>query len=208
MGNSSRPKAKTMRRFGEVLVSRPKYQRIVEKRPFPPGQHGKEKALRRGRLSDYGLQLTEKQKLAFIYNVGERQMRRYYLKASRQPGVTGDNLLALLETRLDNLVYRMGFANTIWAARQLVNHGHVLVNGKKMNIPSYQVAPGDTMTLRERMRQNVGVVEAIEGRGPMPEFVGYEEAAFTGTLIRLPNRQEIAIPVNEQLVVEFYTRKT
>lgn len=197
-----------MRRFGEVLVSRPKYQRIVEKRPFPPGQHGKEKALRRGRLSDFGLQLNEKQKLAFIYNVGERQMRRYYLKASRLPGVTGDNLLALLETRLDNVAYRLGFANTIWAARQLVNHGHVLVNGKKLNIPSYQVVEGDTITLRERMRQNVGVVESIEGRGPLPEFLSYEEAAFTGTLLRLPNRQEIAIPVSEQLVVEFYTRKT
>lgn len=207
MGNS-RPKAKTMRRFGEVLIARPKYQRIVDKRPYPPGMHGKEKALRRGRLSDFGLQLTEKQKLAFIYNVGERQMRRYYLKASRMPGVTGDNLLALLETRLDNLVYRLGFANTIWAARQMVSHGHILVNGKKLNVASYQVVPGDTITLHQRMRSNVQVVEAIESRGPLPEFVSYEEASFTGTLIRVPNRQEIAIPVTEQLVVEYYTRKT
>jgi small subunit ribosomal protein S4 len=207
MGNS-RPKAKTMRRFGEVLIARPKYQRIVDKRPYPPGMHGKEKALRRGRLSDFGLQLTEKQKLAFIYNVGERQMRRYYLKASRMPGVTGDNLLALLETRLDNLVYRLGFANTIWAARQMVSHGHILVNGKKLNVASYQVVPGDTITLHQRMRSNVQVVEAIESRGPLPEFVSYEEASFTGTLIRVPNRQEITIPVTEQLVVEYYTRKT
>lgn len=207
MGNS-RPKAKTMRRFGEVLIARPKYQRIVDKRPYPPGMHGKEKALRRGRLSDFGLQLTEKQKLAFIYNVGERQMRRYYLKASRMPGVTGDNLLALLETRLDNLVYRLGFANTIWAARQMVSHGHILVNGKKLNVASYQVVPGDTITLHQRMRSNVQVVEAIESRGPLPEFMSYEEASFTGTLIRVPNRQEITIPVTEQLVVEYYTRKT
>ncbi|KAB2903836.1 MAG: 30S ribosomal protein S4 [Anaerolineae bacterium] len=207
MGNS-RPKAKTMRRFGEVLIARPKYQRIVDKRPYPPGMHGKEKALRRGRLSDFGLQLTEKQKLAFIYNVGERQMRRYYLKASRMPGVTGDNLLALLETRLDNLVYRLGFANTIWAARQMVSHGHILVNGKKLNVASYQVVPGDMITLHQRMRSNVQVVEAIESRGPLPEFVSYEEASFTGTLIRVPNRQEITIPVTEQLVVEYYTRKT
>ncbi|MCL4877116.1 MAG: 30S ribosomal protein S4 [Anaerolineae bacterium] len=197
-----------MRRFGEVLIARPKYQRIVDKRPYPPGMHGKEKALRRGRLSDFGLQLTEKQKLAFIYNVGERQMRRYYLKASRMPGVTGDNLLALLETRLDNLVYRLGFANTIWAARQMVSHGHILVNGKKLNVASYQVVPGDTITLHQRMRSNVQVVEAIESRGPLPEFVSYEEASFTGTLIRVPNRQEITIPVTEQLVVEYYTRKT
>lgn len=207
MGNS-RPKAKTMRRFGEVLIARPKYQRIVDKRPYPPGMHGKEKALRRGRLSDYGLQLTEKQKLAFIYNVGERQMRRYYLKASRMPGVTGDNLLALLETRLDNLVYRLGFANTIWAARQVVSHGHILVNGKKLNVASYQVVPGDTITLHQRMRSNVQVVESLESRGPLPEFLSYEEATFTGTLIRVPNRQEIAVPVTEQLVVEYYTRKT
>lgn len=207
MGNS-RPKAKTMRRFGEVLIARPKYQRIVDKRPYPPGMHGKEKALRRGRLSDFGLQLTEKQKLAFIYNVGERQMRRYYLKASRMPGVTGDNLLALLETRLDNLVYRLGFANTIWAARQMVSHGHILVNGKKLNVASYQVVPGDMITLHQRMRSNVQVVEAIESRGPLPEFMSYEEASFTGTLIRVPNRQEITIPVTEQLVVEYYTRKT
>ncbi|MBZ0310037.1 MAG: 30S ribosomal protein S4 [Anaerolineae bacterium] len=197
-----------MRRFGEVLIARPKYQRIVDKRPYPPGMHGKEKALRRGRLSDYGLQLTEKQKLAFIYNVGERQMRRYYLKASRMPGVTGDNLLALLETRLDNLVYRLGFGNTIWAARQIVSHGHILVNGKKLNVASYQVVPGDTITLHQRMRSNVQVVESLESRGPLPEFLSYEEAAFTGTLIRIPNRQEITVPVTEQLVVEYYTRKT
>lgn len=202
------PKARTMRRFGEMLVSRPKYAKILEKRPYPPGAHGKEKAFKRGRQSDFAQQLMEKQKLAFIYNVRERQMLNYYLKASRLPGVTGENLLILLETRLDNLVYRLGFAHTIWAARQLVNHGHVLVNGKKLDIPSYQVKPGDTIGVKEKMRQNVGIQEALDGRGALPDFLKYEEASFTGTLDRLPYRNEIQIPVTEQLVVEFYSRKT
>lgn len=205
---SSRPKAKTMRRFGELLVARPKYQKILDKRPYPPGVHGKEKAFRRGRQSDFALQLQEKQKLAFIYNIRERQMLNYYLKATKLPGVTGDNLLILLERRLDNIVYRLGLAPTIWAAKQLVGHGHVLVNGRKLDIPSYSVVAGDTITLRDKMRQNPGVMESLEGRGPLPDFLTFEEASFTGKLERLPNREEIQLPVNEQLVVEFYSRKT
>jgi small subunit ribosomal protein S4 len=135
-------------------------------------------------------------------------MRRYYLKASTMPGVTGDNLLMLLETRLDNLVYRLGFGSTIWQARQIVGHGHVLVNDRKLDVPSYQVVPGDVITLRNRMRQNPDVELAMDARGPLPEFISYDEAAFSGTLDRLPSREEITIPVQEQLVVEFYTRKT
>lgn len=203
-----RPKAKTMRRFGEVLVSRPKYQRIVEKRPYPPGIHGKEKAFRKGRQSDYAMQLEEKQKLSFIYNVRERQMRNYYVKASRLPGVTGDNLLVLLERRLDNLCYRLGFGATIWASRQLVNHGHILVDGKKVDIPSYSVVPGQTITLVDKLRQNADIQVSLDARGPLPDFLEYEEAAFTGKFKDLPRREDIRIPVNEQLVVEFYTRKT
>jgi small subunit ribosomal protein S4 len=118
------PKARVQRRFGEVLIPRPKYSRILEKRAYPPGDHGKEKQFRQGRRSDYGLQLSEKQKVAFIYNVREGQLRRYFLRARRMPGNTGANLLGLLERRLDNLVYRAGFAATIWAARQMVSHGH------------------------------------------------------------------------------------
>ena len=205
---TSRPKAKTMRRFGELLVARPKYQRIVEKRPYPPGSHGKEKAFRRGRKSDYALQLEEKQKLAFIYNVRERQMLNYFLKASRQPGVTGDNLLILLERRLDNLVYKAGFACTIWGARQLVNHGHILVDGKKLDIPSYACIPGQTITLREKMRRNLDVEAALESRGPLPDYLKLDQAAFTATVDRMPTRDDIQVPVTEQLVVEFYSRKT
>jgi small subunit ribosomal protein S4 len=208
MGNAERPKAKTMRRFGELLISRPKYARILEKRPYPPGAHGKEKSFRRGRRSDFALQLEEKQKLAFIYNVRERQMRNYYLKASRMPGVTGDNLLSLLESRLDNVVYRLGFAATVWAARQIVSHGHIQVNGRKLNIASYQVKPGDTITLRDRMRQNPDMQVAMDSRGPLPDYLTYEEAGFTGTILRAPQRSDIQIPVQEQLIVEFYTRKT
>jgi small subunit ribosomal protein S4 len=204
----ARPKAKEMRRFGEILVSRPKYQRILEKRPYPPGAHGKEKAFRRGRQSDYSLQLEEKQKLAFIYNVQDRQLRNYYLKAARLPGVTGDNLLKLLETRLDSICYRLGFGATIWAARQIVSHGHVLVDGKKVNIASYTVTPGQTITLDERMRQNPDVEIAMDTRGPLPDYLEFEEASFTATLKRQPERSDIQLPVNEQLVVEFYSRKT
>lgn len=205
---NSRPKAKQMRRFGEVLMPRPKYQKIVEKRPYPPGVHGKEKAFRRGRQSDYALQLEEKQKLAYIYNVQERQMLRYYLKASQMPGVTGDNMLILLESRLDNLVYRLGFGATIWAAKQVVGHGHILIDGGKLDVPSYSVVPGQTITLREKMRQNPNVVEAMQSKGPLPEYLLYDEASFTATLERLPYREDIQLPVNEQLVVEFYSRKT
>src|SRR5262245_59105122 len=123
------PKARAQRRFGEVLIPRAKYQKILEKRPYPPGDHGKEKQYRSGRRSDIGLQLNEKQKLSFIYNIRETQMLRYFVRARKTPGATGTNLLNLLERRLDNLVYRCGFAATIWAARQLVKHGHILVDG-------------------------------------------------------------------------------
>lgn len=204
----SRPKAKTMRRFGELLVARPKYQKIMDKRPYPPGAHGKEKAFRKGRQSDYALQLQEKQKLAFIYNVRERQLRNYYLKAAKMPGVTGDNLLSLLESRLDNICYRLGFGATIWAARQLVNHGHVFVDGKKLDIPAYSVVPGQTITLRDRMRQNPDIEISLQSRGPLPEYLEYEQASFTATLKRNPERVDIQLPVTEQLVVEFYSRKT
>ena len=124
------PKARVQRRFGEILIPRPKYQRIMEKRAYPPGDHGRDKQYRSGRRSDYGLQLDEKQKLAYIFNVRDRQLRNYFVKARQQSGNTGANLLALLERRLDNVVYRAGLAATIWAARQLVSHGHILVNGK------------------------------------------------------------------------------
>jgi small subunit ribosomal protein S4 len=202
------PKARVQRRFGEVLVPRPKYARILEKRAYPPGDHGKEKQFRSGRRSDYGLQLNEKQKLAFIYNVREKQLRRYFLKARQIKGNTGANMLALLERRLDNLVYRAGFAATIWAARQMVNHGHILINGGRVNIPSYSVNPGEVISLVDKMRKNPHVVESMESTAYAPQFLSVDVNMASATMIRVPERGEIQIPVDEQLVVEFYTRLT
>jgi small subunit ribosomal protein S4 len=208
MGSYHGPKARVQRRFGEVLVPRPKYQKIVEKRGYPPGDHGKEKSFRSGRRSDYGLQLNEKQKLSFIFNIRERQMRRYYMRAVRQPGNTGANMLALLERRLDNMVYRAGFAATIWAARQLVTHGHITVNGKRLNLPSYQVAPGDVIAVTEKMRQNPHVVESMEGQVFNLSYLKVDKNARSATLMYVPPRDEIPVPVQEQLIVEFYNRLT
>lgn len=203
------PKAKVQRRFGELLIPRAKYQKILEKRAYPPGEHGKEKQFRSGRRSDYGMQLDEKQKLAFIYNVRERQLRNYYKKAAKMPGRTGANLLSLLERRLDNVVYRAGFAATIWAARQLVVHGHILVNGKRLDLPSYQVRVGDVITLHEKMRQNVHVIESIEQSGlTPPSFLEVDRDARSITMIRIPEQREVLVPVDIQLVVEYYNRLT
>ncbi len=202
------PKARVQRRFGEVLIPRTKYQQILEKRPYPPGDHGKEKQYRSGRRSDYGLQLNEKQKLSFIYNVRETQLRRYFLKARRTPGATGENLLSLLERRLDNLVYRAGFAPTIWAARQLVKHGHVTVDGSKLDLPSYSVKSGQVIAVSEKMRKNVHVLEAIDSVAHNLTYLDVDRNAFSARLNGVPTREEIPVPVSEQLVVEFYTRLT
>lgn len=202
------PKAKQQRRFGEVLIPRTKYQKILEKRPYPPGDHGKEKQYRSGRRSDYGLQLNEKQKLSFIFNIRETQMRRYFQRARRQPGNTGANLLRLLERRLDNLVYRAGFAPTIWAARQLVKHGHVLVDEKRVDLPSYSVMPGQTISVKESMRKNQHVLDAMEGVAYNLAYLQVDKNAFAARFASLPEREEIPVPVDEQLIVEFYTRLT
>ena len=208
MGSYHGPKARVQRRFGEVLIPRAKYQKILEKRPYPPGDHGKEKQYRSGRRSDYGTQLNEKQKLAFIYNIREAQLRRYFLRARRQPGNTGENLLALLERRLDNLVYRAGFAPTIWAARQLVKHGHILVNGQRVDLPSYLVVPGQVLSVKESMRKKPHVIESMEGTAYNLEYLTVDKDNFSATFLRIPERQEIPVPVQEQLIVEFYTRLT
>src|SRR5688500_4813454 len=165
------PKARVQRRFGELLAPRPKYAKILENRAFPPGQHGREKAFRSGRRSNFGSQLDEKQKLSFIYNIRERQMRNYYLTANKMTGATGNNLLKLLERRLDNLVYKAGFGETSWAARQLVVHGHVLLDGKRLDLPSYQVKPGEVIELRDHMRRNVHIMEWIDQVGAYPPYL-------------------------------------
>lgn len=202
------PKAKKQRRFGEMLIARPKYARILENRAFPPGQHGREKSFRSGRRSNFGLQLDEKQKLAFIYNIRERQMRNYYKKADTMIGTTGGNLLILLERRLDNIVYKAGFGATIWAARQLVVHGHILVNGKRLDLPSYQVRPDDVIELHPRMRKNVHVEEWIEQVGAYPPYLTVDKTQFKATFTRTPEEGEVQVPVDIQLVVEYYNRLT
>ena len=202
------PKAKVQRRFGEVLIPRPKYARIMDKRAYPPGDHGKEKSFRGGRRSNYGMQLDEKQKLAYIYNVRETQLRNYYMKATRLEGTTGGNLLIQLERRLDNLVYKSGIAATVWAARQLVVHGHILVNGRRLDLPSYQLNPGDVVSLHEKMRNNVHVSVWVEESSFYPAYLTVDKNTRQFTLTRLPEADEIQVPVNVQLVVEFYNRLT
>ncbi|MBK8022753.1 MAG: 30S ribosomal protein S4 [Chloroflexi bacterium] len=200
------PKAKVQRRFGEVLIPRAKYQKILEKRPYPPGDHGKEKQYRSGRRSDFGVQLFEKQKLSFVYNIRETQMRRYFKRALRMTGNTGTNLLILLERRLDNMVYRAGFAATIFAARQIVKHGHVLVNGQRVDLPSFQVSPGMVITLTDAMRKNVHVADALESTAHNLDYLSVDQNSIQATLTRLPERNELPLTVDEQLVVEYYNR--
>ena len=202
------PKAKVQRRFGELLVPRTKYQKILEKRQYPPGEHGREKQFRSGRRSDYGLQLDEKQKLSFLYNVRERQLRNYYKKADLMPGRTGENLMVLLERRLDNIISRAGFAATIWAARQMVGHGHINVNGQRVDLPSYQVRAGDVISLRPKMQKNVHVIELLEQGINPPAYMEVEPEKFSATFMRVPEQRDVIIPVDIQLVVEYYNRLT
>lgn len=175
-----------------------------DRRPYPPGQHGQ----RRMKFTEYGIRLREKQKVRRLYGVLENQFRRYFAEADRIKGVTGQNLLQLLERRLDNVAYRLGFARTRTEARQLVRHRHLLVNDKIVNIPSYVVKPGDKVTIREKSRTK-GVfensLEQVERRG-VPEWLELDREKFTGTIKSMPNREEITLPIQEQLIVEFYSR--
>jgi small subunit ribosomal protein S4 len=176
----------------------------IEKRPYPPGEHG------RGRIreSEYLLQLREKQKARRIYGVLERQFRNYYDEASRQSGLTGENLLRLLELRLDNVVYRGGFARSRDEARQLVRHRHFQVNGRTVNIPSYRVRPGDVVTVRERSRNIVPIIGSLEiiGTKTIPAWLSTDQSKLQISVLDLPTRQQIDVPVQEQLIVELYSK--
>jgi len=176
----------------------------VDRRAYAPGQHGQ----RRSKFSEYGVQLREKGKVRRIYGLLEKQFRSYFQRADRQKGVTGENLLILVERRLDNIVYRLGFTNTRNEARQLVRHGHFMVNGVKVNIPSFQVKPGDVIELREKSRKVTRIVEALDaaGRRGLPAFLDLDKDNFKGTVTSLPKREDIAQTINEQLIVEFYSR--
>jgi small subunit ribosomal protein S4 len=175
----------------------------VDKRPYPPGEHG------RGRIreSDYLVQLREKQKLRAMYGVLERQFRNYYELAASQPGITGDNLLRLLESRLDNVVWRSGLASTRPQGRQLVNHGHVRVNGKKVDIPSYRVRQGDVVTFKESSKELVVVQHAVDTLGyPIPEWLDVDQSERKVVIRDLPSRAQIDTAINEQLIVELYSK--
>lgn len=194
------PKVKKSRALGVALT--PKAQRIMSKKSNPPGQHG---AARRRRKSEYGLQLLEKQRLRFQYNVNERYMQRTFEAASRRSGPTGENLLQLLETRLDALVWRASFASTIYAARQYVTHGHIEVNGQKATVPSMRLRPGDTIAIRERSRKMV-MFNELRPVGVVPSYVSVDGTGFEAALLRVPARDEIPVIVDDQLVVEHYSR--
>ncbi len=177
----------------------------IERRSYPPGQHGQ----RRGRRSlGYGIQLREKQKVKRIYGVLEKQFRNYFKEAERGKGITGENLLVMLEKRLDNVVYSLGFASSRAQARQLIRHGHIQVGGKKTTIPSYQVSPGQEIAVKEKSRKNDFIrasVETARGRG-IPGWLELDPDSFAGKVIALPTREEIKLPIDEQLIVELYSR--
>jgi small subunit ribosomal protein S4 len=177
----------------------------IEKRNFPPGQHGK---TRKAKLAGYGLQLREKQKVKRIYGVLEDQFRRYFEAAERTRGITGETLLQLLERRLDNVVYRIGFATSRPQARQIVRHGHVLVNGKKVDIPSYSVRQGDVVSILGRSQKNPVIehaMEEVKGRG-VPAWLLFDANAVSARVTSLPTREQINLPVQEQLIVELYSK--
>ncbi len=198
MARYTGPRHKLARRLGISLDGTGK----DIKRNFPPGQHGHN----RRKLSEYGVQLQEKQKLRHMFGVNEKQFRRTFDLASKMSGVVGENFMKLLESRLDNVVYRMGFAPTRPAARQLVNHGHFLVNGKRVDIPSYRVQPGDVISLREKSRNLAIVKESLEARTFLPNYITFDDNKLEGTFTRLPEREEMPAEINEVLIVEFYSR--
>jgi small subunit ribosomal protein S4 len=177
----------------------------IEKRNFAPGQHGKS---RRPKLSGYGLQLREKQKLRRLYGILEDQFRSYFEKAARMKGVTGENLLLMLESRLDNTVYRLGLASSRAAARQLVRHGHIQVSGRKVNIPSFAVVPGQEIALREKSRNLAAVQRALDlsGGRSVPAWLQLNREGLKARVISLPKREDVNFPIQEQMVVELYSK--
>ncbi|MGI6711123.1 MAG: 30S ribosomal protein S4 [Bacilli bacterium] len=199
MARYTGPSWKVSRRLGYSTLET---GRELQRRPYAPGQHGQ----RRSKTSEYGLQLKEKQKVRFTYGVNERQFKRMFELAGKMKGKHGDNFLFLLESRLDNVVYRLGFASTRRQARQLVNHGHIEVNGKKLNIPSYLVQPGEKITIKESSRNLNIIKDALEAMVGRKEFVSFDEKKMIGEFVRYPERDEILPEIQENLIVEFYNK--
>ena len=196
------PKSKIARRFGEAIYGADK---VLEKRNFPPGQHGL--ARKRKKNSEYGEQLTEKQKAKYTYGILEKQFARTYEAAARMGGITGENLLKLLECRLDNVVYRLGIAPTRAAARQLVSHRHICVNGNVVNIPSYALKAGDVVSVREKSKTLEVITESLSGAARSRfAWMEWDNASMTGKFLQTPEREEIPENIKEQLIVELYSK--
>ena len=205
MAKITTSKGKLVRKFGDNIFGNPKYDRLLNRKPYAPGQHGQS---RRSKLSNYGVQLQEKQKIKFMYGMLEKQFRNYFKKAAQMKGETGLNLLVMLESRLDNVVYKLGFAPSRPSARQLVSHAHFMVNGRKVNIPSYRLKPGDIIEVRDKSKKLDIILDAIKMvKGDLNvSWLSLDKTKMAGTFVNYPERQEIDLTVNEQLVVEYYSR--
>ena len=209
MARNLDPKCRQCRREGEKLFLKAEKcfteKCAIEKRNYPPGQHGQRRS---SRLSDYGVQLREKQKLRRIYGVLEKQFRSYYAEADRKKGITGENLLQMLESRLDNVAYKMGLGGSRTEARQIVRHNSILVNGKRVNIPSYQVQPGDSISVADQSKDQLRIKSALEAadeRG-LPEWLEVDVKKLTGIFKNSPERDDLPSTINESLVVELYSK--
>ena len=205
MAKLNTPKGKLVRKFGENIFGNPKYDRLLNRKPYNPGQHGQ---TRRSKLSNYGLQLREKQKIKFMYGLLEKQFRLTFGKAEKMKGETGTNMLQLLESRLDNVVYRLGFASSRPAARQLVSHKHILLNGQCVNIPSLIVKSGDAISVRDKSKKMDVIIDSMKRiKGDIQlEWLSLDKAKMLGIFNSVPERDEMQLTVNEQLVVELYSK--
>lgn len=205
MAKVNTPKGKLVRKFGENIFGNPKYDKLLNRKPYAPGQHGQG---RRSKLSNYGIQLQEKQKIKFMYGLLEKQFKLTFQKADKMEGETGTNMLQLLESRLDNIVYRLGFAFSRPAARQLVSHKHFLVNNRVVNIPSYILKPGDTIEVRSKSKKMDIIIDSMRRiKGDIDlTWLNIDKAKMKGTFISVPDRDEMQLTVNEQLVVELYSK--
>ncbi|MCF8233581.1 MAG: 30S ribosomal protein S4 [Bacteroidales bacterium] len=195
------PKSKIARKFNDPIFGPDK---AMERKPYPPGHHGASK--RRRKQSEYGVQLMEKQKAKYTYGILERQFRNTFKEAARRKGITGENLLQLIESRLDNVVFRLGIAPTRRAARQLVSHRHIAVNGQVVNIPSYKIKEGDLVGVREKSKSRVAITDSLETRSNRFSWLEWDEEKMTGKFLNYPPREEIPENIKEQLIVELYSK--
>ncbi len=200
MARYTGPAYKKSRRLGFSTLENGK---DLARRPYAPGAHG---ADRKKKSSEYGVQLQEKQKVRFMYGLTEKQFHKVFDHAQKMQGIAGENLLMLLESRLDNIVYRLGMARTRRGARQIVNHGHILVNGKKVDIPSFRVMPGDTISVKENSLNHPAILSSLEQKVAVPAYLEFDEKKLSGKYVRVPERSELNSEINESLIVEFYNR--